>query len=288
LPEPGNPTVPRANQPSLDPQKYRLPYSDPPHPSSYIDWYGDFVKEAEKLGDNTDYPVGHVTWLSKIAKSAVAANKPKSSSTSKIIGPAEIRRKIVVVGDGACGKTCTIIAFSKGTFPEVYVPTVFENYVADVEVDSRFVELALWDTAGQEDYDRLRPLSYPDSHVLMISYAIDSPSSLANVREKWISEVLHFCSGVPIVLAGFKHDLRSDKRVIEELDEYDMKPVSYCQGLMVAKYIGAAAYVECSARMGSGLISLFGTATRLGLGMVRRIDQASRTRHRREGDCVVS
>jgi small GTP-binding protein len=66
----------------------------------------------------------------------------------------------------------------------VYVPTVFENYVADVEVDGKHVELALWDTAGQEDYDRLRPLSYPDSHVILICFAIDSPDSLDNVQEK--------------------------------------------------------------------------------------------------------
>jgi Ras family protein A len=100
----------------------------------------------------------------------------------------EIRRKLVIVGDGACGKTCLLIVFSKGTFPEVYVPTVFENYVADVEVDGKHVELALWDTAGQEDYDRLRPLSYPDSHVILICFAIDSPDSLDNVQEK----VMHF------------------------------------------------------------------------------------------------
>lgn len=61
---------------------------------------------------------------------------------------------------------------------------MFENYVADVEVDGRHVELALWDTAGQEDYDRLRPLSYPDSHVVLICFAIDSPDSLDNVSEK--------------------------------------------------------------------------------------------------------
>lgn len=66
----------------------------------------------------------------------------------------------------------------------MYVPTVFENYVADVEVDGKHVELALWDTAGQEDYDRLRPLSYPDSHVILICFSIDSPDSLDNVQEK--------------------------------------------------------------------------------------------------------
>ncbi len=73
---------------------------------------------------------------------------------------------------------------------QVYVPTVFENYVADVEVDGKHVELALWDTAGQEDYDRLRPLSYPDSHVILICFAVDSPDSLDNVGEK--------VSGAPI------------------------------------------------------------------------------------------
>ncbi|KAK9764285.1 GTP-binding protein Rho1, variant 2 [Basidiobolus ranarum] len=138
----------------------------------------------------------------------------------------EIRRKLVIVGDGACGKTCLLIVFSKGTFPEVYVPTVFENYVADVEVDGKRVELALWDTAGQEDYDRLRPLSYPDSHVILICFSVDSPDSLENVQEKWISEVLHFCAGLPIILVGCKKDLRNDPRTIEELRKQGQSPVT--------------------------------------------------------------
>jgi Ras family protein A len=61
---------------------------------------------------------------------------------------------------------------------------VFENYVVDVEVDGKCLELAVWDTSGLEDYDRLRPLAYPDSHVVVICFAIDSPASLDNVEEK--------------------------------------------------------------------------------------------------------
>lgn len=65
------------------------------------------------------------------------------------------------------------------------MPTVFESWVADVDVDDKHVELALWDTAGQqEDYDRIRPLSYPDSDVVLICFALDSPDSLDNVQEK--------------------------------------------------------------------------------------------------------
>lgn len=54
---------------------------------------------------------------------------------------AAIRKKLVIVGDGACGKTCLLIVFSKDQFPEVYVPTVFENYVADIEVDGKQVSV---------------------------------------------------------------------------------------------------------------------------------------------------
>ncbi|EPX70587.1 rho family GTPase Rho5 [Schizosaccharomyces octosporus yFS286] len=174
----------------------------------------------------------------------------------------ELRRKLVIVGDGACGKTCLLIVFSKGTFPEVYVPTVFENYVADVNVDGRHIELALWDTAGQEDYDRLRPLSYPDSHVVLICFSIDAPESLDNVQEKWISEVLHFCSSLPIILVGCKNDLRNDPKVIEELSKTSQKPIPYEDGETVAKKIGAYKYLECSAKLNDGVQEVFETAAR--------------------------
>lgn len=77
------------------------------------------------------------------------------------------------------------------------------------------VELALWDTAGQEDYDRLRPLSYPDTDVILMCFSIDSPDSLENILEKWHPEVKHFCPNVPIVLVANKKDLRNDSTTIK-------------------------------------------------------------------------
>jgi len=176
-----------------------------------------------------------------------------------------IRRKLVVVGDGACGKTCLLIVFSKNQFPEVYVPTVFENYVADIVVDGKQIELALWDTAGQEDYDRLRPLSYPDTNVLLICFSVDSPDSLENVPEKWVPEVRHFCPSVPFVLVGCKRDLRNDANTIAELKKMGQKPVSYEEGQMVAMKILASSYIECSAKSRDNVKEVFETATRAAL-----------------------
>jgi len=175
---------------------------------------------------------------------------------------AGLRKKLVIVGDGACGKTCLLIVFSKDQFPEVYVPTVFENYVADIVVDSKQVELALWDTAGQEDYDRLRPLSYPDTDVILMCFSIDNPDSLENITEKWTPEVKHFCPSVPIILVGNKKDLRNDGVTIDELAKLKLSPVKADDGRAVAERIGAAAYVECSARTKEGIREVFEVATR--------------------------
>lgn len=181
-----------------------------------------------------------------------------------------IRKKLVIVGDGACGKTCLLIVFSKDQFPDVYVPTVFENYVADIEVDSKQVELALWDTAGQEDYDRLRPLSYPDTDVILMCFSIDSPDSLENIPEKWTPEVRHFCPNVPIILVGNKKDLRSDDNARRELQKVRQEVVKPEDGKAIAEKIGAYAYLECSAKTKEGVRDVFETATRAALQVRKR------------------
>nr|XP_042913442.1 rho-related protein racG-like [Parasteatoda tepidariorum] len=69
--------------------------------------------------------------------------------------------KLVVVGDGTVGKTCLLISYTFGEFPVDIIPTVFETFEGYMEVDNIRVSLTLMDTAGQEDYEKLRPLWYP-------------------------------------------------------------------------------------------------------------------------------
>ncbi|KDR71760.1 hypothetical protein GALMADRAFT_253509 [Galerina marginata CBS 339.88] len=173
----------------------------------------------------------------------------------------DAKRKLVVVGDGGCGKTCLLIVYAENRFPEAYIPTVFENYVTLVQHDSKLIEVALWDTAGQEEYDRLRPLSYPESDVILIVFSVDFPTSLANVLDKWYPEVSHFCPSTPLLLIGTKTDLRSDSTTTRMLSAQGQVPITPEQGAAVAKDIGAG-YRECSAKTGKGVKEVFDTALR--------------------------
>lgn len=123
----------------------------------------------------------------------VTASNIARDSSSHNYGGGVLRKKLVTVGDGACGKTSLLISYCRGEFPDVYVPTVFENYVTEMKVEGKTVELMLWDTAGQEDYDRLRPLSYPDADVVLLCFSVDRPETLANILEKVTPANRHVC-----------------------------------------------------------------------------------------------
>lgn len=129
-------------------------------------------------------------------------------------------------------------------------------------VDGRPISLGLWDTAGQEDYDRLRPLSYPQTDVFLICFSIVSPPSFDNVKAKWYPEIEHHAPGVPIILVGTKLDLKDDPATNEALRAKKMAPVSYEQALQVAKEIKAHKYLECSALTQRNLKSVFDEAIR--------------------------
>jgi len=197
----------------------------------------------------------------------------------------DLKKKLVVVGDGGCGKTCLLIVYAENRFPESYIPTVFENYVTLVQHDNKLVELALWDTAGQEEYDRLRPLSYPESDVILIVFSVDFPTSLANVTDKWYPEVSHFCPTTPIILVGTKTDLRRDEHTRRMLSAQGQTPVTPEQGMAVAKEIGAK-YMECSAKTGDGVAQVFDGALREGC-KTRFLGMGSGSGSMRKRRCVI-
>jgi len=181
-----------------------------------------------------------------------------------------IRRKLVIVGDGACGKTSLLCVFAMGEFPKEYEPTIFENYVAEIRLDGKPVQLALWDTAGQEEYERLRPLSYSKAHVILIAFSIDTPDSLENVTVKWIEEVRSICgANVPVILVGCKADLRPSlaSQTAPGTRDADLPYVTRARGEAVAASIGARTYKECSSMRNEGVDDVFEAATRASMLM---------------------
>lgn len=168
--------------------------------------------------------------------------------------------KCVVVGDGAVGKTCLLISYTTNKFPSEYVPTVFDNYAVTVMIGEDPYTLGLFDTAGQEDYDRLRPLSYPQTDVFLVCFSVTSPASFENVKEKWFPEVHHHCPGVPCLIVGTQVDLRDDHAVIDKLARSKQRPVPFEGGERLARELGAVKYVECSALTQKGLKNVFDEA----------------------------
>ena len=144
-----------------------------------------------------------------------------------------------------------------------HLSTRFDNYTANVFVDGRPISLGLWDTAGQDDYDRLRPLSYPDTDVFLICFSLVNPNSFSNVADKWHPEINHHAPGVPKILVGTKLDLRDNAAELERLQSRKQSPITSVQGEAMRKKITAVVYKECSALTQAGLKDIFDEAIKV-------------------------
>ncbi|XP_052126669.1 cdc42 homolog isoform X2 [Frankliniella occidentalis] len=114
-------------------------------------------------------------------------------------------------------------------------------------VGGELYSLGLFVTAGQEDYERLRPLTYSETDVFLVCFSVVSPSSFLNITAKWVPEITKLCPKTPFLLVGTKIDLRQDTATTKNLDEKKLKPISFEQGEKLAKELKAVKYVECSA-----------------------------------------
>jgi len=188
--------------------------------------------------------------------------------------------KCVCVGDGGSGKTCLLIRYTTNAFPSDYIPTVFDNHCANVMVDGKPINLGLWDTAGREDYERLRPLSYPQTDVFLLLFSVVGPfykyyyrptSKFENdnylaaedtLKNYWVKEIRTYCPNTPIILVGSRIDLREDAATLKALEEKNLKPITYEQGLKLAQTLGLQCYLECSALTNQGVKAVFDEAIR--------------------------
>lgn len=138
-------------------------------------------------------------------------SRTASTFSSTEIEDSAPKVKIVVVGDGAVGKTCMIMCYSQDIFPTAYVPTVFDAHQGTSRYDGREVALDIWDTAGQQDLARMRPLAYPNTHCFIVSFSLVDKVSFQNACSVWKNELENLGpSHCPRLLVGLKADLREE------------------------------------------------------------------------------
>ncbi|XP_015588772.1 cdc42 homolog isoform X2 [Cephus cinctus] len=202
-------------------------------PSSHSNWTKPLLKGGQMMQMQ-------VKRANSITNQNQNGNGDHSTSVDK-------RIKVVLVGDGAVGKTSLVVSYSTNGFPREYVPTAFDNYNVVVNVDGQPVNVQLCDTAGQDDFDPLRSLCYPETDVFLVCFSVVCPSSYHSVASRWVDEVRKYCPNAPIILVGTKSDLRSDVRLTLQLARYGQAPITTTQGHQLAQRLAAVNYVETSA-----------------------------------------
>lgn len=188
--------------------------------------------------------------------------------------------KIVVVGDGAVGKTSLLQRFVKDDPPGPYIPTVFDNVSKEYSVDDKDYSLDLWDTAGQEEFDSLRVLSYRETDCFLLCFSLLSSESLEHAEKKWKAELTEHSVGTPIIVVGNKSDLRDDESMIAELSEAGKSPVDFETGRDAAARINAFRYVEASAMTGENIDKVF-------TAVCHAVEHFGRAERKKKKGCVL-
>ena len=177
--------------------------------------------------------------------------------------------KVLVNGGIGVGKSSLLFSYSNKTFPEDYVPSVFDFHSQSVIIDGEHHQVSLWDTHGGDEYwtapDRLRPLSYPQTDVFLVCFSLVDLNSFQRVSQDFVPEIKHYCPGIPFLLVGTKTDLRNDIWESKVPFENNKRPITTYMGEKLSKDVGAIKYVECSALTRDGVENVFDEALKVAL-----------------------
>lgn len=201
-----------------------------------------------------------------------------SAASGSTAGSSYEKIKCVFLGDGAVGKTSLIVSYTTNGYPSEYIPTAIDTYDVVVHVDGEPVTFEMCDTPGQDDFDTLRPLVYPNTDVFLLCFSVVLPSSFHNIREKWIPEIRKSTQknkkkiksknqkdDIPIVLVGTQSDLRNDAQTLVELAQYKETPVSEAEARKLTQNMGFEDYIESSSLTQKNLKEVFDSAIMAGL-----------------------
>ncbi|XP_063721067.1 ras-related C3 botulinum toxin substrate 1-like [Symsagittifera roscoffensis] len=192
------------------------------------------------------------------------------------------RIKCVLVGDGTVGKTCLLLRLTEDKFAYDYLPTVFDTRNYHLTIEGETYSLELWDTAGQEDYDTLRPLSYPNTDVFILCFSVTSVSSCKNIYSKWMPELKSFypqCPNeCPVVLAALKIDKRK---------ENPNGTIASFETSNLAQKIGTTWYHECSAKDDMGREDVKRVFEKAALAAIDANVVAIASKKKRKRRCII-
>lgn len=159
-----------------------------------------------------------------------------------------IETKITVIGNGKTGKTSMLNLLKDKKFSSVYTPTTFDILTVDKKYKTRNMQINFWDTAGQEEFERLAPLHLPNTDLIMLCFSCSDPNSFDPLASKWKVMMDYYCAGTPFVLVGCMTDKRHDGSAIKNLAEMNQAMITKEKGRHMGVLLGALEYLECSAK----------------------------------------
>ncbi|CAH1280814.1 unnamed protein product [Diabrotica balteata] len=211
-------------------------------------------------------PVLHYTKQPLLSQNNhVTVFNPKK--TRKVKSDSKKKIKCVIVGDQAVGKTSLAVSYSNDSFPSEYIPTAYDNYNVQVQVNGKPVRVELCDTAGEDELDPLRHLCYPGTDVFMLCFSIVKPESFFSACSRWAEELTR--QEAAVVLVGTQADLKANVEVLNRLRLYGQRPVMQSEARGLAERLNAP-YIETSALACTQLKEAFDTAIVIALDRQKR------------------